>query len=440
MKFKAIFLATMLAASGASHAADLLETFRNAQANDPVIAAARAAQQAGLEKLPQGRSLLLPSISLNANTTFNDASTQYLGLFPFPSGDVRYNSNGYGVTLVQPLFRVQNWQVYSESELQVAQSNLQLKIAEQDLIVRVAQSYFDVLIAQDSVDLSDAQMKAISEQREQAKRNFEVGSATITDTLEAQARYDQTGAQEIAAKNDLEVKRSALQQLINKIPGDLDHLGKGFKLEGPQPADMEKWVDQAQQSNLNLAIAQAGAEIADKEVARNRAGHYPTVDLVANYSKSDANGSIYDVGIDSTSKSIGVQLNMPLFEGGAVNSQWREAEANRERARQELENARRSAEQQTRQAFLGVVSGIAQVQALQQALASSQSVLDATKLGQQVGVRTNLDVLNAQQALFSTRRDLYQAQYNYLLSELRLKQAVGTLDDADLDRVNQALH
>jgi outer membrane protein len=287
------------------------------------------------------------------------------------------------------------------------------------------------------VTLADAQMNAISEQREQAKRNFEVGSATITDTLEAQARYDQTGAQEIAAKNNLEVKRSALQQLINTAPGDLDHLGKDFKLEVPQPADMGKWVDEAQLSNLQLAIAQASAEIADREVARNRGGHYPTVDLVANYSKNNTGGVMSN---ETTNKSVGVQLNMPLFEGGAVNSKWREAEANRERARQELENARRNVEQQTRQAYLGVVSGVAQVQALKQALASSQSVLDASKLGQQVGVRTNLDVLNAQQQLFSTRRDLYQAQYNYLMSELRLKQAVGTLDAADLEKVNQALH
>ena len=221
----------------------------------------------------------------------------------------------------------------------------------------------------------------------------------ITDTLEAQARYDQTGAQEIAAKNDLEVKRSALQQLINSIPGDLDHLGKGFKLEATATCRHGKvgGAGAAKQSASWLSRRQAPRSPTRKWRAI-AAGHYPTVDLVANYSKSDANGSIYDVGIDSTNKSIGVQLNMPLFEGGAVNSRLREAEANRERARQELENARRSAEQQTRQAYLGVVSGIAQVQALQQALASSQSVLDASKLGQQVGVRTNLDVLNAQQA------------------------------------------
>jgi outer membrane protein len=442
MKLGSIFLATLLAASGAAQAADLLETFKTAQANDPVIAAARAARQAGQEKLSQGRSLLMPSVNLNANTTFNDLTTQFNPAVPplLTGGNDRYNSNGYGVTLVQPLFREQNWAVYSESKLQAMQSDLQFKIAEQDLIVRVAQAYFDVLIAQDSVTLVNAQMNAISEQREQAKRNFEVGSATITDTLEAQARYDQTGAQKIAAENDLEVKRSALQQLINAVPGDLDQLGNNFKPEVPQPADMKKWVGEAEQSNLQLAIAQASTEIADREVARNRGGHYPTIDIVANYSKNNANGGSFGIGTDTTSKSVGLQLNMPLFEGGAVNSKWREAEANRERARQELENARRNVDLQTRQAYLGVVSGVSQVQALNQALASSQSVLDASKLGQEVGVRTNLDVLNAQQALYSTRRDLYQAQYNYLMSELRLKQAVGTLGLADLEKVNQALH
>src|SRR5665647_1573505 len=374
MKLKPFFLATFISASGWAQAADLLETFHAAQANDPVFAAARATQQAGQEKLPQGRSLLMPSINLNANTTFNNQDARYQGFLSPASGDYNYNSNGYGVTLVQPLFRQQNWQAYSESELQATQADVQLKIAEQDLIVRVAQAYFDVLIAQDSVGLVDAQKTAISEQLQQAKRNFEVGSATITDTLEAQARYDLTGAQEIAAQNNLEIKRSALQQLINTAPGELEHLGNNFKMEAPQPASMEKWVSEAQLTSLQLAIAQAGAEIADREVARNRGGHLPTVDLVANYSKNSTGGVMAN---DTTNKSVGVQLNMPLFEGGAVNSRWREAEANRERARQELENASRNVEQQTRQAYLGVVSGIAQVQALKQALTSSQSVLEA---------------------------------------------------------------
>ncbi|HEU0219176.1 MAG TPA: TolC family protein, partial [Gallionella sp.] len=205
MKLKLLLLATLLGASSGARAADLLETFRAAQANDPVFAAARATLQAGQEKLPQGRSLLMPNISLNANSTFNDQNIQYKGAFPFPGGNIRYNSHGYGVNLTQPLFRQQNWLTYSEAELQVAQSEAQFRIAEQDLMLRVAQAYFDVLIAQDSVQLAEAQKTAIAEQLEQAKRNFEVGSATITDTHEAQARYDLTSAQEIAAQNNLEI-------------------------------------------------------------------------------------------------------------------------------------------------------------------------------------------------------------------------------------------
>jgi outer membrane protein len=446
MKLKPVFFATLLAASGWAQAADLLETFHAAQANDPVFAAARATKQAGEEKLSQGRSLLLPTINFNANTTYNNLTTKYSPVLPpiLTNTTIGYNSNGYGLTLVQPLFRAENWLAYSESELQAAQAELQFRIAEQDLIVRVAQAYFDVLIAQDTVTLVGAQKSAISEQLEQAKRNFEVGSATITDTLEAQARYDLTGAQELAAQNDLEVKRSSLQQLINATPGELSPLGKEFKLESPQPADMTKWLDSAQLSNLQLAIAQANDQIAEKEVSRNRGGHYPTLDLVANYNQANTNGSSFggSLGLvsDNTTRSIGLQLNIPLYEGGVVSSKLREAEANRERARQELENARRNVEHQTRQAYLGVVSGIAQVQALQQALTSSESVLEASKLGHEVGVRTNLDVLNAQQQLYSTRRDLYQAQYNYLISELRLKQAVGSLVEEDLSKVNQALH
>ena len=433
-----LFLSAILGASGGVHAADLLDTCHAAQSNHAVFAAARAAQQAGQEKSSQGLSLLLPSINLNANTTFNNQDVQYQGP-PLSglNGSYSYNSNSYGVTVVQPLLRQQNWMAYGESELQTVQADEQFRIAQQDLIMRVAQAYFDVLIAQDTVELVDAQKSAISEQLEQAKRNFEVGSATVTDKLEAQARYDLTGAQEIAAQNNLDNARNALQQLINTAPGELSHLGSGFKLEPPQPSDIKQWLDTAQASNPQLAIAQAGADIADKEVSRNRGGHLPTVDLVANYTKNSMGGAMAN---DTTNKSVGVQLNMPLFEGGEVNSKLREAHANRERARQQLESTRRSVIQQTRQAYLGVVSGVAQVQALQQALASSQSVLDASKLGQQVGVRTNLDVLNAQQQLFSTRRDLYQAQYNYLLSELRLKQAVGTLDEKDLARVNLALH
>jgi outer membrane protein len=434
-----------LAASFPVAAADLLQTYYAAQGQDSVFAAARASHQAGQEKLTQGRALLLPSVNLTANSTVINNETQYTPAVPFPaSGTSRYNNTGAALTLVQPLFRQNNWLVYTESELQVAQADAQFKNAEQDLILRVAQAYFDVLSAQDGVNLTDAQKTAISEQLAQAKRNFEVGSATITDTHEAQARYDLIVAQGIVAQSNLEIRRRVLQQLINTMPTDLQPLGSAFKLEEPQPADVEKWVEQAQQGNLQLAVAQANAEIAEKEVARNRGGHYPTLDLVASLAKSRNTplGADNNIALesDTTTASVGVQLNVPLFQGGATQSRWREAEANRDRAKEELESARRNVDMQTRQAYVGVVNGIAQVNALQQALISSESLLEASKLGQEVGVRTNLDVLNAQQQLFSTRRDLYQAEYNYLLSRLRLRAATGTLAEDELKVVNQALY
>jgi len=427
----------VLSAMASANASDLLEIYHAAQSQDPVFAAARASQRAGQEKLAQGRALLLPSVNLSANTTFNDNTTQYRN-HAFPSGSSRFNSDSIGVSLVQPLYRQQNRVAYTESELQVAQTDAQFKSTEQNLILRVAQAYFDVLIAQDGVALAGAQKQAIAEQLEQAKRNFEVGTATITDTHEAQARHDLVSAQEIAAQSNLEIKKRALQQLTNAMPIALNSLGGKFKLESPQPADMEAWVEQAQQRNLQLDVAQAAAQLAEKEVARNRAGHYPTLDLVANYTQNSAGGG--SLTSESRNAALGVQLNVPLYQGGALNSRSREAEANLDRAKEELENVRRTVALQTRQAYLGVVNGVAQVQALQQALKSSETLLEASKLGQEVGVRTNLDVLNAQQQLFSTRRDLYQAEYNYLISQLQIKAAAGTLAEEDLAKVNRALY
>lgn len=426
-------------AASSAFATDLMETYRAALSQDAAFASARASQQVGQEKKSQGRSLLMPNVNLTANSTYNDISVQYAA----GSRSLQYNNSGFGVSLVQPLFRQQNWLAYSESELQVAISEAQYKLAEHDLILRVAQSYFDVLIAQDSVQLTEAQKNAISEQLEQAKRNFEVGTATVTDTYEAQARYDLIVAQEISAQSNLEVKKRTLEQLINNKLGALRPLGKEFKLEMPQPVDVEKWVQQAQQSNVQVVIAEASAELAEKEVTRTFGGHLPTLDLVANYAMNSASGGTFTGAgygaADTTSKTIGIQLNMPLFQGGATQSKYREAAAGHEKAKQDLENARRTVAVQTRQAYLGVVNGVAQVKALQQALKSSESLLEASKLGQSVGVRTNIDVLNAQQQLYATRRDLYQAEYNYLLSRLRIKAAVGTLAEEDVSGVNQAL-
>lgn len=431
MKPSRTILSALLAAMfvAPASAADLIDIYRAAQTQDAVYAAARAAQQAGQEKLSQGRALLMPSVNLNANTAYNDVNAPY--------GANKYNSHGYGVTVTQPLFREQNWAAYNQSELQVVISDAQFKAAQQDVILRSAQAYFDVLIAQDTVQLIVAQKSAISQQLEQAKRNFEVGTATITDTHEAQARFDLTLAQELAAASDLEVKRHDLQQLINADVPALNVLGAGFNPVAPEPADVQKWIEDAKLNNVQVKIAEAAYELADEEVARNRGGHLPTLDLVGSYSKNT--GCAFTSCGDTRSTSVGLQLNMPLFQGGATQSKWREADANREKAKQDLENARRNVAVQTRQAYLGVATGIAQVQALQQALKSSESLLAASKLGQEVGVRTSLDVLNAQQQMYSTRRDLYQAQYNYLVSNLRLKAATGNLQEEDLAECLQLL-
>jgi outer membrane protein len=280
MKPSRTLLSAMLAVAFAApaSAADLIDIYRAAQTQDAVFAAARAAQQAGQEKLSQGRALLMPSVNLNANTAYNDVNS------PAPIGANKYNSHGYAVTVTQPLFREQNWAAYNQSELQVAISEAQFKAAQQDVILRSAQAYFDVLIAQDTVQLIVAQKSAISQQLEQAKRNFEVGTATITDTYEAQARYDLIMAQELAAASDLEVKRHDLQQLINADVPALNVLGAGFDRVAPAPADAQKWVVVAKLNNVQVKIAEAAYELADEDVARIRGGHLPTLDLVGIYS------------------------------------------------------------------------------------------------------------------------------------------------------------
>ncbi|WP_009207322.1 TolC family outer membrane protein [Sulfuricella denitrificans] len=429
IRMKSLPLALLALLASPAYAANLMEVYRDAQQQDAAYASARAAYEAGQEKAPQGLALLLPSINLSANTSRNEVDS--------PTSNRQYNANGYNLSLTQPVYRKQNFALYEQSKSQVVQAEAQFAVARQDLIVRVAQAYFDVLLAQDNVALAGAQKAAIGEQLEMAKRNFEVGTVTITDTHEAQARFDLTTAQEIAAQNDLEIKNRALQLILGKIPAHLNALNDKLPLVLPEPNDMTKWVEQAEQQSPQIAIQRAALEIATQEVERNRGGHHPTLDLVAGYGQSS--NSSYLVSGTVTSQTVGLQLNLPIFQGGSVNSKVREALANKEKARQDLELGNRQAALQTRQAFLGVTSGLAQVKALEQALVSSQSSLDSTRLGQEVGVRTNVDVLNAQQQLYTAKRDLSQARYNYIISQLKLKSAVGSLQDEDVEQVNRWL-
>ena len=419
-------------------AADLLSVYREAQKEDAVFAAARASLSAGQEKLPQGLSGLLPALTVSGNTLYNDRDLQFRN--GTPSANARFNSNGLNVTATQPLFRAQNWITYEQAKNQVSQSEAAFQQAAQDLMIRVSQAYFDILIAESNLALAIAQKTAYAEQLAQAKRNFEVGTATITDANDAQARHDLAYSQEIAAQNDLEVKKQALRQIIGNVPSSLSRISSGFVPQMPTPNSMEAWVEQSAAASPQIKAAQMAYEVATQEVTKNRGGHLPTLDAVASYAEAGQGAGIQGgVGFDSTTRYIGLQLAVPIYQGGLVNSKVRESLAIQEKARQDLENARRTVAQNTRAAFLGVTSGVAQIKALEAALVSSQSSLDSTKLGQEVGVRTQVDVLNAQQQLISTRRDHAQAVYGYAVNGLKLKAAAGTLAEADLAYVNQWL-
>lgn len=431
-----ISLTLALATATAANGADLLDIYRMAQASDAQYAAARAAWSAGQEKLPQGLAGLLPSVTASASTQHNDRELQFRNPAIAPS-NTQHNSNSASLSLSQPLYRPQNVAVYEQSKTQVAQADAVFAQAAQDLVLRVAQAYFDVLLAQDTIEFSQAQLVAIGRQLEQAKRNFEVGVAPITDTHEAQSRYDLTVSVEITARNDLEFRKRQLELLLGRPAPSLAPLGKRFSTRPPDPNNIDRWVAEAAEHNPQVRIHRASLDFATREIERNRAGHRPTVDAFATFSESGSGSGVQGgSGTDTSSRVVGLQLAIPLYQGGFTNSRVREAVANEDRARQELESARRTAELTARQTFLGVTNGISQVRALEAALVSSQSLFNSTRLGQDVGVRTQIDVLNAQQQLSQTRRDLAQAKYNYILAQLRLKAAAGQVSEQDLALVN----
>lgn len=428
-------LATLIAGALLSQpvlALDLLQAFNDAQVYDSQLASARAQRDATRETAVQARAGLLPSAAFTAgvNKINGDASTVQ-GKLP-----IDYTADSYQLQLKQPLFNLGNAAAYDQGKLQAAAGDVQYEQARIDLALRVAQAYFDVLAAEDAISFLEAQKAAINEQLASAKRNFEVGTATITDAHEAQARFDLAEAQEIAARNDLDVKRNALALLIGKQPGTLATLKAGAILTPPEPAAVERWVEQAQANNLGVVAQGLSAQVAKLAIERARAGHMPTVDAVGSYGR---NKSFFTSPITTTTTTIGVQLTVPLFTGYATTSQVNQAVALEDKARTDLETSKRNAAQSVRTAYLGVKSGLSQVRALEAAETSSKLALEANQLGYQVGVRINIDVLNAQQQLYSTRRDLAKARYDTLVNGLRLKAAAGTLAQEDIAQLNALL-
>lgn len=427
----AILLTALLVSANAS-ALDLLQAYKDAQAYDSQFASARQQRDATREREVQARAGLLPQVGLNAAVNRVDGDAK-LAQGSVPIG---YTADSYQLQLRQPLYNLASLTAYDQGKLQTTAGDAQFEQARVDLTLRVAQAYFDVLAAQDTISFIQAQKAAISEQLASAKRNFQVGTATITDTHEAQARFDLALAQEIAAQNDLAVKRHALAQIIGKDSGELAGLKPGVKVPAPEPASINSWVEQAEAGNLGVVAQGIAAEIAKLDIQRARAGHHPTLDAVASHGRQK---SFFTSPITTTTTTIGVQLTVPIFTGFATSSQVTQAVALEEKARSDLDTARRNAAQGARSAFLGVQSGLSQVLALEAAETSSKLALDANKLGYGVGVRINIDVLNAQQQLYSTRRDLARARYDTLLAGLKLKAAAGTLAETDLAELNALL-
>ena len=424
-----------------SHASadNLVDVYRKAQARDPAYRAAAHTLRAALERVPQALAALLPSVNLvGANSrqtgvaSFNDAA--YL--------DRKVNSWNWNLQITQPIFRPASWVSLNQAEQQELLARSQYQLAEQDLILRAAQSYLDVLVAQEAARVALLQVLSVEQQLGLARRNFEVGTATVTDVHEAQSRLDLSRAQAVAARSEVDNKNAELARILGEQTQALSRLSDGSRLPALQPEQSQWWADSARAQSLPVRIAQTALEVADREIIKNQAAHSPSLDLTAGFGRNFASGSISspaDISTRVRSSQAGLSLSVPLFAGGGVQARVRESIALKDKAEEDLEAARRLAETQARQAFSGVMNGQAQVEALASAIFSSKSAVDANKIGYRIGTRINIDVLNAEQQLYTAQRDWHKARADTLMQSLRLKAANATLTETDLYAINNLL-
>lgn len=414
-----------------AHGADLWSVYQVALEHDAEMRAAEAEYRAALQARPQARSALLPQLEAGASQA--RTRTEPDG---FPS--TTYDTTRFDLTLNQSVYDHRNYVALRQADLGIAQATAVRDSARQGLILRVAEAYFGVLAAQDNLTFAQAEKEAIGRQLEQAERRFEVGLIAITDVKESQAQFDIAVAQEIAAMNQLDVAREQLAVVTGQYYEALAVLDEGMPLATPEPADMDQWVASAVDTNLALTAQRFATEFAAEEIKRQRAGHYPTVGLQASYAdidNSDAPGDQFQF-LDRRDTQIALQLRVPLYTGGRTTSLTRESRERFDSAREQLALTQRLTVQQTRSAYLSVVSGASQVRALERALESTQAAAEAAEAGFEVGTRTAVDVLLALREVFRAQRDYAQARYDFVLNTLRLRQAAGTLDEQDIMAVN----
>jgi outer membrane protein len=416
---------------------DILSVYQLAVESDPQLQAAKAAYQATLEVIPQSRAALLPNLGATGVVTRD----RYHNRNPAagePENTYATNKT-FGAQLTQAIYQRESFLKLEQTDTVVAQSKAQLTAAEQDLILRVATRYFLVLGAQDNLAFVKGDKEAIGRTLDQAQQRFDVGLSAITDVLEARARYDIAVSDEINAEKLLADAREALREVTGVEPGTLEVLQPEIPLIPPDPAVEEQWVTVATDQNPLLLAARAATETARQEIDIQRAGHYPTLDLTADYAWRNNDFGGFGISQERNDSSIGVQMTLPLYTGGLVSANTRQSQHQFTQAQETQVQQRRATERQARDYFRGVMTGISKVTALEQAVVSNEKALEAAEAGFDVGTRTIVDVLDTQRDLLSAKRDHARSRYDYLLDILRLKQAAGSLEENDLRLINALL-
>ena len=418
-------------------AVDLLTVMQEAEVNDPIFREAQANTLATAEGIPRARAeAWLPELSFSAGASRVQQSI-VLDSALGAGGDVAFDTRRFRVDLVQPVYHHDRWLRIGQANKRLLQAEYELESAKQALVTRTAERYFEVLAAQDNLEFARAEKESLKGQLEQAQQRFDVGLIAITDVQEAQAGYDRATANEIQARNQLDIRLEELREITGNYYDNLATLEQEFPLTPPAPEDINSWTDTAIEQNLEIAAAQTASEIAHEEIRIQYAGHYPTFEIRGGHGFNDQGGRFG--GTQITQGDIGMEINLPIYRGGRVVSQTREAKHSHQAAIERLEQARRAAYRQTRQAYLGVMTQISTVQAFKQAVVSSNTALESTRAGFEVGTRTAVDVVDAERGLFQAKRDYARARYDYILEILRLKEATGSLSPEDLATANSLL-
>jgi outer membrane protein len=416
-------------------AEDLLGIYERALQNDPVIKQAEAKQSSAKETREQSLARFFPNLSVTGSTARNWQHNRKKSLNSFfPNQE--YWENSFSLDLIQPVFHWDHWVQLDQSDNQIAQVEALYQAELQNLMVRTTEAYFNVLAAQDNLQFTQSEKTAISKQLEQAQARFDAGIIPITDVYEAQAAFDQTAANELEAANNIDNQKEALREITGNDDALLNFLGENLPLKKPEPENLNKWNESAEANNLNVIAAFNQMEVARKNIDIQRTGHLPQLDIVGSYGVTD-NGSRF--GFRGDTQSIGVQLNMPLFEGGAVNSRTRQASFDFQAAKESLTAAKRSVKRQVSNNFRNVLTNISRIEALKAAVTSSASALEAAEAGFEVGIRTMIDVLNEQRNVYRAKRDLARARYDYLINTIKLKQTTSSLTQIDLEQINGLL-